>query len=139
LVVPRTSCGCVSILDVDPIFALIEEYRLAAKTLDAATSERSRPEEMLIEQGLGLSPFISVLDVAGPGPAQAVVVYKHEYIDRLLPPDRFSEPNAAAHASLDAQIERHEAVLGNSEDVQYAAMDAESAESSRYWSCGQRL
>ena len=67
---------------VDPIFALIDEYRAAAKTLDAATSERSRREEMLIEQGLGLSPFISELDVWGPGPAQAVVAYKHEYIFR---------------------------------------------------------
>jgi hypothetical protein len=82
---------------------------------------------MLIEQGLGLSPFISVLDVRGPGPAQAVVAYKHEYIDRHIPADRFSEPNAAAHASLDAQIERHKAILGDIEDVQYVAMDAESA------------
>jgi len=89
----------------DPIFALIEEYRSTAKTLNAATSEHSRREGMLIEQGLGLSPFISVLDVRGPGPAQAVVAYKHEYIDRHIPADRFSEPNAAAHASLDAQIE----------------------------------
>ena len=112
---------------VDPIFALIEEYRSTAKTLNAATSEHSRREGMLIEQGLGLSPFISVLDVRGPGPAQAVVAYKHEYIDRHIPADRFSEPNAAAHASLDAQIERHKAIFGDIEDVQYVAMDAESA------------
>jgi hypothetical protein len=46
-------------------------------------------------------------------------------IDRLLPADRFSEPNAAAHASLDAQIERHKAIVGNSEHVLDAAQDAE--------------
>jgi len=100
--------------DVDPIIALIEEYRTAAKTV-AAAAEHSRREKALIELGFGLSPFISVLDVSGPGRAQPMVVYKHEYVDRLLPPDRFSEPNAAAHASLDAQIERHKAILGDSD------------------------
>jgi hypothetical protein len=111
--------------DIDPIFALIEEYRTAAQTVTAATSEHSRREDMLIEQGLGLSPFTSLLDVSGPGSAQPMVVYTHEYVDRLIPPDRFGEPNAAAHASLDAQIERHKAILGDSEKVMHAAMDAE--------------
>jgi len=59
--------------DVDPIIALIEEYRTVAKTTTAAASEHSRREGMLIEQGLGLSPFISVLDVSGPGPARFMI------------------------------------------------------------------
>ena len=105
--------------EADPIFALIEEYRAAAKTVAAAASEVSRREDMLIEQGLGLSPFISVLDVSGPGRPAPVMVYKHEYVDRFIPADRFSEPNAAAHASLDAQIERHKAIEGDSESVLY--------------------
>jgi hypothetical protein len=111
--------------DVDPIIALIEEYRTVAKTTTAAASEHSRREGMLIEQGLGLSPFISVLDVSGPGAAHPMVVYDHGYVDRLLPPDRFSEPNAAAHASLDAQVWRHNAIMGDSQHVMYAAMDVE--------------
>jgi hypothetical protein len=112
--------------DIDPILALIEEYRTAAKTAAAAASEHSSREDMLIEQGLALNPFVAVLDVSGPGRPQPIVAYKHEYIDRLLPADRFSKPNAAAHASLDAQIERHKAIVGDSEDVLYAAQDAET-------------
>jgi hypothetical protein len=81
---------------------------------------------ILIEQGLALSPFVAVLDVSGPGGPQPIVAYKHEYIDRLVPPDRFSEPNAAAYASLNAQIERHKAIVGDSADVLYAAQDAET-------------
>jgi hypothetical protein len=77
--------------DVDPIFSLIEEYRTAAKTVAAAASEVSRREAMLIEQGLGLSPFISVLDTSGPRGPQPTLVYKHEYVDRLLPADCFSK------------------------------------------------
>jgi hypothetical protein len=44
----------------------------------------------------------------------------------FIPADRFSEPNAAAHAALDAQIERHKAIVGDSEKVMYAAQDAET-------------
>jgi hypothetical protein len=112
--------------DVDPIFSLIEEYRSTAKTLDAAVSEQSRREAILIERGLGLTPFVSILDVSITGSPRPVVAYKHEYIDRYVPADRFSEPNAAAHASLDAQIERHKAILGDSEDVAWEAMNEEA-------------
>jgi hypothetical protein len=111
---------------VDPIFALIEDYRTAAKTVAAAASEHDRREEVLIEQGHALHPFVTVLDVSRPGRPQPIVAYKHESIDRFIPADRFSEPNAAAHASLDAQIERHKAIVGDSEAVLYAAQDAET-------------
>jgi hypothetical protein len=112
--------------DVDPIFALIDEYRSTAKTFAAAVSEQSRREAILIERGLGLTPFVSILDVSIPGAPRPVVAYKHEYIDRYVPADRFSEPNAAAHASLDAQIERHKTILGDSEDVAWEAMNEEA-------------
>ena len=111
---------------VDPIFALIEDYQTAAKAVAAAASEVERREEMLIEQGLGPDPFISVLDASGPRNPQPTTVYTHEHIDLLLPVDRFGKPNAAAHTSLDAQIERHKAVVGDSEKVLYAAQDAET-------------
>jgi hypothetical protein len=112
--------------EADPIFAVIEAYRAAAKTHAAACSEFSRREEMLIEQGWGLGPFISVLDVSGPGAPHPVLVYKHEYVDIHVPPDRFPEVNAAAHATLDAKFEQHKAILGDTEKVMYAAMDAET-------------
>jgi hypothetical protein len=112
--------------DVDPIFALIEAYRTAAKTAASAASEVSHREEMLIEQGLALSPFVTILNVNGRGNPQPTTVYTHEDIDRLLPAGRFSKPNAEAHASLDAQIQRHKAIMGDSEDVLNAALDAET-------------
>jgi hypothetical protein len=111
---------------VDPIFALIEEYRAAAKTFAAAASEHDRREEMLVEQGLGSDPFISVPDMSQFGGLRPVVVYKREYVDIHIPPDRFSKVNAAAHAELDAKMEQHKAILGDSEKVMYAAMDAET-------------
>lgn len=112
--------------EADPIFALIEEYRVAAETFAAAASEHDRQEEVLIEQGHASHPFVTVLDVSRPGRPQPIVAYKHESIDCFIPADRFSEPNAAAHAALDAQIERHKAIVGDSEKVMYAAMDAET-------------
>ena len=112
--------------NVDPIFSLIEDYRTAAKTVAAAASEVSRREDMLIEQGLGMYAFISVLDASGPRKPTPTMVYTHECIDSLLPADRFSKPNAEAHASLDAQEERHKAIMGDSEDVLNAAQDVET-------------
>jgi hypothetical protein len=111
---------------VDPIFSLIEDYRTAAKTVAAAASELSRREEMLIEHGLGMYPFTSVIDASGPGSPKPTTAYTHEHIDLLLPVDRFSKPNAEAHASFDAQTERHKAIVGDSEDVLNAAQDAET-------------
>jgi hypothetical protein len=113
--------------EADPIFARIEEYRAAAKAYGEAAAEHCAHEDTLIEQGLGLSPFISVLEMRiGPGRAHPVMVYKHEYVDIHIPPDRFSELNAAAHAELDAKIEQHKAIEGDSEKVMDAAMDAEA-------------
>ena len=111
---------------VDPIFALIEDYRTAAKTVAAAASEVSRREEMLIEQGLGTYPVTCVLDATARGKPMPTMVYSHEHIDRVLPPDRFGKANAKAKAALDVQIERNKAAVGDSEDVLYAAQDAET-------------
>jgi hypothetical protein len=111
--------------DVDPIFKLIEEYRTTTKTAAAAASEFSRREQMLIDQGWGLGPFISVLDVSGTRGPHPVIVYKREYIDIHIPPDRFSKVNAAAHAELDAKFEQHKAILGDSEKVMYDALEAQ--------------
>lgn len=115
-----------AVVSADPIFSLIEAYRAAEKTVAAAASEFSRREQMLIDQGWGLSPFISVLDVGGPRGLHPVIVYQHEYVDIHIPPDRFSKVNAAAHAELDAKFEQHKAILGDSEKVMHAAMDVQS-------------
>jgi hypothetical protein len=80
----------------------------------------------LIEQGLGSSPFISVPDMSQFGGSRPVVVYKHEYVDTHIPPDRFSRVNAAAYASLDAKMEQHKAILGDSEYALNAAQDVET-------------
>jgi hypothetical protein len=80
---------------------------------------------MVTEQGLGSSPFISVSDMSQWGGGRPVVAYKHEYIDIHIPPDRFSKMNAAAHAKLDAEMEQHKAILGDSEKVMEAAMDVQ--------------
>src|ERR1700722_2247764 len=111
--------------DVDPIFALIEEYRTAAKTVAAAAPEVSRREDLMIEQGLGTYPVTCVLDATARGKPMPIMAYSHEHIDQLLPPDRFSKANAEAKAALDVQIERNKAAVGDSEDVLYAAQDAE--------------
>jgi hypothetical protein len=78
MAIPDAVAAPTAVASADPIFSLIEDYRTAVKTAAAAASEVSRREDMLIEQGLGLSPFISVLDVSGPGRAQPIVAYKHE-------------------------------------------------------------
>jgi hypothetical protein len=80
---------------------LIEEYRTAAKAVAAAADEVSRREDVLIEQGLGSGPFISVLDVSGPGAPCPVLVYRREYVDIHIPPDRFREVKAAAGSRSD--------------------------------------
>jgi len=111
----------------DPIFALIEDYRTAEKAVAAAASELSRREEMLIEQGLGSSPFISVLEMRdGLYAKKPVTIYKREYVDIHIPPDRFRQLNADAHIALDAKIEQHKAIMGDSEDVLNAAQDLET-------------
>ncbi|QDW38759.1 hypothetical protein FFI89_017375 [Bradyrhizobium sp. KBS0727] len=110
----------------DPIFALIEDYRTAAAAVAAAASEVDRRDEMMIEQGLGPYPFISVLDASKPGKPTPTLAYSHEHIDRLLPPDRFSKANAEAKTALDVQTEREKAIAGDSEKVMNAAMDAEA-------------
>jgi hypothetical protein len=60
------------------------------------------------------------------GKPMPTMVYTHEQIDQMLPPGRFSKANAEARASLDAQIERHKAMIGDSERVLWAAQDAET-------------
>ena len=86
---------------------------------------------MLIEQGLGTYPVICVLDAAARGKPMPPMAYSQEQIDRLLPPERFSKANAEARASLDIQIERNKAALGDSEDV----LNAASTRKPRRWTC----
>jgi hypothetical protein len=107
--------------DVDPIFALIEEYRTAAKAVAAAADE-----DVLIEQGLGSGSFISVLDVSGPGAPVSGFGLQARIRRHSFHRIRFREVKAAAHAELDAKMERHNAIFGDSEDALNAAQDAET-------------
>jgi hypothetical protein len=127
MAIPDASAAPTEVVSADPIFSLIEEYRSAAKACGAAAAEHFAHEDALVEQGRGLSPFICVLEMRiGPGRAQPVTVYKREYIDVHIPPDRFGALNAAAHAEFDVKIEQHKAIVGDSEDVLNAAQDVEN-------------
>ena len=113
--------------EVDPIFALIEEWRSTAKAVAAAATEVSRREDRLIEEGLGEYAVICVLDATcRHGKPKQTMIYTHDQIDRHLPPDRFGKANADARAALDAKIEQHKEIMGDSESVLYAAQDAET-------------
>lgn len=119
--------AAVAASGVDPIFSLIEDYRVAAKVVEAAAIEVDRREGRLIDEGLGEYPVICVLDATCVrGKAHHTMIYTHDQIDRHLPPDRFSKANAEARASLDAKIAQHNEVMGDSEKVLYAAQDMET-------------
>jgi len=73
----------------DPIFGVTEKYRAAVKTCAAASSESDRREDILMKKGLGLNPFIFVLDMSEVRRREPIVDYRHDEIDRVIPPDRF--------------------------------------------------
>jgi hypothetical protein len=71
---------------VDPIFALIEDYRTAAKTADAAASEVSRREEMITQEGLGPYPVVCLVDRQLLKPAHVMVsTHRHRSADSARP------------------------------------------------------
>jgi hypothetical protein len=108
--------------DADPIFALIEAHRAAAKLLDDVTAEQSRREQVLVEEGLGLTPFVTLTGVGG----RPFIVYDHKQVDAYG--SSLSEPlKARAHGAMDAAIDRHNAVYGDVEQLVNVATDREAA------------
>jgi hypothetical protein len=94
----------------DPIFALIETHRALAKEYAAACAEQSRREEILIDEGIGLSPFVVVV-----GNGRPIVAYTHPQIDAFG--DIITEQvKVRGHADLDRTLARYREVFGNIEN-----------------------
>jgi hypothetical protein len=103
----------------DPIFALIEAHRTTADALFKACLDISRRQEILINEGSGLCPFVAIADSGRP-----VVAYSHEQIDAY---NHSSERvRTRAHAALEAAIERNQTVMGDAERVRDSAGDADT-------------
>jgi len=107
--------------EADPIFALIETHREAAWKYAAACAEQSRREGILIDEGIGLCPFVTMVWQGRP-----MVAHSHKQIDAY---DSFSEKvRARAHAELDTTLERYQEVFGDIEneagEVGDVALDA---------------
>jgi hypothetical protein len=107
----------------DPIFSLIKDYRTAAKTAAAAASEVSRREDILIERGSARArsfPCSMQADRAARGQPWFTSTSISTACFRLT----VSANQTRRPMLLDAQIERHKAIVGDSEDVLNAALDA---------------
>jgi hypothetical protein len=94
----------------DPIFALIESHRAAQAAHNAACREQSRREETLIDEGIGLCPFVTMVWQGRP-----IISYTHKQIDSHwgAVDDKII---ARAHTEFDAVIARYEEVFGNIEN-----------------------
>jgi hypothetical protein len=78
----------------DPIFALIEAHRSAAVAHSAACAEQTRREQVLIDEGIGLCPFVATVSVGRP-----IIAHSHKQIADYA--DSLSEKAVAeAHTSL---------------------------------------
>jgi hypothetical protein len=93
----------------DPIFTLIETHRALAKEYAAACAEQSRREDILIDEGIGLCPFVTMVWQGRP-----MVAHSHQQIDAY---DSISEKvRARAHAELDNTLARYHEVFGKIEN-----------------------
>ena len=107
--------------EADPIFAQIEAHRALAKEHAAACTEQSRREDILIDEGIGLCPFVTMVWQGRP-----MVAYSHKQIDAY---DSISEKvRARAHAELDTTLACYHEVFGNIEneagEIGDAALDS---------------
>ncbi|PAY05379.1 hypothetical protein CK489_28735 [Bradyrhizobium sp. UFLA03-84] len=105
-------------VSADPIFALIETHRAAAKAYGEATHEQCRREQILIDEGIGLSPF-AVITWGG----RPITVHSHGHIDSLKTAS--DRQRAKAHADLDIALRRHGEIFGDAENVADAAYQAD--------------
>ncbi len=95
--------------EADPIFAQIEAHRALAKEHAAACTEQSRREDILIDEGIGLCPFVTMVWQGRP-----MVAHSHKQIDAY---DSISEKvRARAHAELDTTLACYHEVFGNIEN-----------------------
>jgi hypothetical protein len=105
----------------DPIFKEIEAHREAQEAHAAACHEQSRREDILIDEGIGLCPFVTMVWQGRP-----MVAHSHKQIDAY---DCISEKvRTKAHAELDTTLTRYREDFGNIEnesgDLGSVAVDA---------------
>jgi hypothetical protein len=106
----------------DRTFALIEAHRTAVDAHSKAFLDISRREEILLNEGSGLCPFVAIADKNRP-----VVAYTHAHIDSYS--HSSEQIRERAHAALQAAIERNRAVMGDVEEVG----DSAGATSTEAW------
>ena len=95
----------------DPTFARIEAYRAADAAHVAACTEYSAREQVLIDEGIGHHPFVTMI-ISGGAP---IVAYGHPHIDAYWGCSS-EQVRAKAHADLDRAKGGHDEIMGNSED-----------------------
>ena len=95
----------------DPTFARIEAHRAAEAAHVAACTEYSRREQVLIDEGIGHHPFVTMI-ISGGAP---IVAYGHPHIDAYWG-CASEQVRAKAHADLDRAKGGHDEIMGNSED-----------------------
>lgn len=94
----------------DPIFRRIEAHRTAEAAYAAACHEQSQREDSLIDEGIGLAPFVTMITGSRP-----IVAHSHQQIDAYA--GSVSERvTAKAHVDLDKALGRKGEVLGNIEN-----------------------
>ncbi|WP_038381360.1 hypothetical protein [Bradyrhizobium elkanii] len=116
--VPALSAQASVMSPDDPVFGLIEAHRAVARAAAAASEERSRRQQILLDEGIGLRPHVTAIDDSG----SPVVVYSHRHIDGC--PTLSGQQRDRAHAGLEAALGRHSAVLGDIDNVVSDACDA---------------
>jgi len=95
----------------DPTFALIEAHRAAEAAHVTACAEYSRREQVLIDEGIGHHPFVTMIIIGGA----PIVAYGHPHIDAYWG-CASEQVRAKAHADLDRAKGGHDEIMGNSED-----------------------
>ncbi|MCA1399369.1 hypothetical protein [Bradyrhizobium sp. BRP56] len=115
-IVPTTAVAAAQ--GADPIFALIKAHREAAKVSREAAEEQCRREQILIDEGIGLSPFVVIMWDGRP-----VTVHTHAQIDKNT--GATDRQRAEAHADLDTALSRYAEVFGEAENVADAAYKAD--------------
>lgn len=99
------------------VFGLIEAHRAAARVAAAAEAEKSRREQILLDEGGSFRPFVTAINDGGA----PFLVYSHKQIDQC--PTLSDQQRDRAHAGLDVAKDRYSAVLGDIENVAGDARD----------------
>ncbi|MHC2619418.1 hypothetical protein ACVIW2_001450 [Bradyrhizobium huanghuaihaiense] len=115
--IPSVAAAAAPAASLDPVFGLIEAHRAAARVAAAAEAEKSRREQILLDEGGSFRPFVTAISDGGA----PFLVYSHKQIDQC--PTLSDQQRDRAHAGLDVAKDRYSAVLGDIENVAGDARD----------------